>query len=146
MNFSNSHSNGSGRSGAGRASSRTSSPSSGTGASRSGRAGTDRSSTAGPDRARTIINELRDMEVSSVPAPEHDSTKRMDSDEVEALLKQFVSEKLAHAHLSAQIDNPTRQSIETMAKAWLEPAETIIEAVRRVDRQDPPTSFWEMQA
>lgn len=69
----------------------------------------------------------------------------MSDDEVESLLVQFVAEKLAHAHLVAQIDNPTRQSVETMAKAWEDPARTIIEAVRRVDRQDPPTSFWEMQ-
>lgn len=98
-------------------------------------------------RAQTIIQELREKDIStSVPAPEHTSARKMGSDEVEALLVQFVSEKLAHAHLSAQIDNPTRQSVETMAKAWEEPALTIIEAVRRVDREDPPTSFWEMQA
>lgn len=96
-------------------------------------------------RAQTIIDELRTTQVGPVPAPRHDSAKTMDHDEVEALLEQFVSEKLAHAHLSAQIDTPTRQSIETMAAAWMTSAQTLIEAVRRVDREDPPTSFWEMQ-
>lgn len=102
--------------------------------------------TRNTERARTIIQELKSKDTQSVPTPEHQSAKKMDSGEIEDLLIQFISEKLAHAHLSAQIDNPTRQSVETMAKAWTEPAETIIDAVRRVDRQDPPTSFWEMQS
>lgn len=99
----------------------------------------------GPERARTIIQELRQKDVSQVPAREHPSAKKMDRDEVEDLLVQFVAESLAHAHLSAQIDEPTRQSVETMATAWEDAARTIIEAVRRVDREDPPTSFWQMQ-
>lgn len=82
---------------------------------------------------------------SPVPKPDHRSAKALNKKELQNLLVQFVSEKLAHAHLSSQMDAPTRQLIESMSKVWREQAETIIKTVRSVDRQSPPTSFWDMQ-
>lgn len=68
--------------------------------------------------------------------------KDMKDGKIEKLLLQFVSEQLAYAHLSAQIDDPTRQSVETMSVAFKDTARKIINAVRRVERENPPTSFW----